>query len=232
MNRTEVQEVSDTMKYPQFQGLPPRVYDWNTGRLLQQNNRRITYLDSLANPALNSNLPPTQEEIGAYVQAVRALQPDVLQGSHVVPTPHPINDWQPYRTPLHAVADLRAKASGQSAAFRWPIGTARFLENLSIGLSELRPTWAICIKNARATPIFHQPPPGVQLELHTFFHGTLFPNALMIFADGFRSTFGALTNKMRKFFGHTLSHHPVTYCARHFTTAMQHPAFQQIEGWG
>ncbi len=223
--------MTDTMRYPQFAGVPPRIYDWSTGRLLQNNTRRISYMDALWNPTLNANLPPTSEEIDAHVAAVGALQPDVLQGVHKSPSPHPIEDWQPYRTPLHAAADMRAKASGLSAAFRWPIGTARFLENLAIGLSELRPTWAICIKNARAPPIFHQPPPGARFDIHTFFHGTLLPNALMIMADGFRCTFGALTNKMRRHFG-SLEYHPVTYCARHFTTAMQYPMYQMIEGYG
>ena len=122
--------MTDTMRYPQFAGVPPRIYDWGTGRLLQNNTRRISYMDALWNPTLNANLPPTSEEIDAHVAAVGALQPDVLQGVHKSPSPHPIEDWQPYRTPLHAAADMRAKASGLSAAFRWPISTARFLEKL------------------------------------------------------------------------------------------------------
>ena len=58
--------VSDSTKYPQFPGLPPKIYDWTNGRLFKQNTRRIAYLDSLENPRLDARSAPHPSEVAAY----------------------------------------------------------------------------------------------------------------------------------------------------------------------
>ena len=60
MDRTEVVEVSESTRYPQILGTPPKVYDPCTGHLLKADTRIITYLgflegfiDVIASPRLS-----------------------------------------------------------------------------------------------------------------------------------------------------------------------------------